>query len=65
MNEQTPDRQRVLDACAQVYRPEGVVIWMRSPNQLLGNESPDALIERGETDRVLALIEGLAEGVIL
>jgi hypothetical protein len=59
------DRERVLTALSEVYRPEGCAIWMRSANPLLGDESPDALIARGETERVLTLIEALTGGAFL
>lgn len=65
MAEQTPNRREVLDACAGVILPRYIETWMRSKNSLLGGESPDDLIERGEADKVLALLEGLAEGMVL
>lgn len=58
------DRERVLTALAEVYRPEGMAIWMRAPNKLLNGRVPDDMIEQGDAERVLDLILALAEGVI-
>lgn len=52
----------VLAGLAEVYKPEGVLIWMNGANKLLGGEVPWDLIARGETDRVYAVIDMLITG---
>jgi uncharacterized protein (DUF2384 family) len=51
-------RERIAD----VYRPDGVEIWMSHPNEMLGGETPIDLIARGEGGRVLDLIDVLRSG---
>ena len=66
--ESTPgvvSRRRVLDTSyvltqlAEVYRPEGVEIWLHSPNRDLSGARPADLLEQGETTHVLRVIERL------
>lgn len=64
MSDLNADYERVREALAEVYRDEGIVIWMAAPNPLLKGEVPTDLIARGEADKVLAVIAGLAEGVV-
>lgn len=54
----------VSDKLSKVLRPEDANLWLYSPNELLGDESPAELIRRREFRKVLALIEALAEGVV-
>ena len=56
------DRDRVLAMCGEVYTPEGVTIWMGARNAMLDGRTPDELLEAGESDRVLALLDMLASG---
>jgi hypothetical protein len=51
-------------AMAEVYRPEGVALWRKAPNRMLGG-IPDELVREGEVAKVLALLNALAEGVVL
>lgn len=46
----------------EVYTPEGVQIWLTSKHKLLGDERPWDLLERGEGERVLAVVRQLVEG---
>jgi hypothetical protein len=48
-----------------VLRPEDANLWIFSPNELLDGDSPAERIERGDFKSVLAVIEALAEGVII
>ena len=48
--------------CGEVYTPEGVTIWMGARNAMLDGRTPDELLEAGESDRVLALLDMLASG---
>jgi hypothetical protein len=47
---------------AEVYRPDGVEIWLHSRNKMLGGDVALDLIARGEGDRVLAAIDILRTG---
>lgn len=60
-----PTEAEVRTALAEIYRPEGIDIWMRSRNPLLKGDVPSDLVARGEGSRVLDLIAALAEGVIM
>jgi hypothetical protein len=59
------DEHRVRVALAELYLPEGVEIWLKAPNKLLAGEVPLDLIWTGDVDRVLALIDALADGVVM
>ena len=59
------DRDRVLAALADIYNEEGMAIWMRSANKLLGGRVPDEMIEQGDAERVLDLIAALADGAVM
>lgn len=48
---------------AEVYKPEGVEIWLKASNPSLGGKSPNDLLARGEFVTVLGEIERLQEGV--
>lgn len=50
----------VLGALSYVYQPEGVGIWMNSPNRNLDGQRPSELIAAGEAERVLAEAERIA-----
>lgn len=58
----TDDEERVLAAAAEVYKPEGVDIWMNAPNPSMHNATPLQMIAIGATDRVLQVLEQLAGG---
>ncbi len=64
-------RQRLLELVyigeqlSKVLKPEDANLWIFSRNDLLGGDSPAQRIERGDFKSVLALIEALAEGVVL
>jgi hypothetical protein len=46
----------------EVYTPEGVEVWLAGHNRSLGGERAIDLIDRGEGERVLAVIERLTTG---
>jgi len=58
------DAERVRTAAAGVYKPEGVDVWMTARNQLLDGLTPWQMINDGEVDRVLGVIEALADGIV-
>jgi uncharacterized protein (DUF2384 family) len=55
----------VIEKAREVFTPEGVEIWIGAPNPLLDGRTPRDLVEAGETNRVLALIDALASGAFL
>lgn len=52
-------------AQALFVSPGDVEFWISAPNKLLDSWSPAELIEKGEGDRVLALLDAIAVGAIL
>ena len=65
------NRQRLLElayvaeAVTEVLPPDQANVWMMSPNRLLSHNSPAELIHAGGYKEVLALVEALAEGVVV
>lgn len=59
------DYVRVREALAEVYRPEGIDIWLAAPNRMFEGRTPAEMIEAGQTGRVLDLVHVLADGVVL
>lgn len=60
--DEDPLLSAILNSLSDTYRPEGVGIWMNSPNRNLGGERPIDLVRRGEAERVLAEADRLAGG---
>lgn len=50
---------------AEVYRPEGIRIWLRGRHGMLEERRPIDLIAEGRTDEVEALVHGLIDGVFV
>jgi uncharacterized protein (DUF2384 family) len=55
----------VRQAALEVYRPEGVEIWLRAPNPMLDGRTPLDALAAGQTASVLAVLEGMAAGVFV
>jgi len=55
-------RGDICKALDGVYLPEGVRIWLSAPNPMLDGEIPNDLIERGDTERVMHVVEMLTTG---
>lgn len=55
----------VADALAEVLPRDQANVWMFSPNRLLEHRKPADLVRDGEYQRVLALIDAMAEGVFV
>ncbi|CKL97672.1 transcriptional regulator [Mycobacterium tuberculosis] len=55
----------VADALAEVLPRDQANVWMFSPNRLLDPRKPADLVRDGEYQRVLALIDAMAEGVFV
>jgi transcriptional regulator with XRE-family HTH domain len=47
---------------AELYKPKEAHLWLFSPHKQLAGARPVDLIERGETEKVLALISQLKDG---
>lgn len=47
---------------SEIYEPEGVEMWMNARNRLLDGERPIDLIATGEGERVIELLNRLADG---
>ena len=64
-------RQRVLELAYVAEELEGVLraddanLWIMSPNRLLDGDSPAERIARGDFRSVVALIEALADGIVV
>lgn len=59
-----PTEPEIREALAEVYRPEGVEIWLHAGNKLLDGAVPADLIARGDGAMVLDVIEMLATGAV-
>jgi len=55
--------QRLIDALAEVIRRDALGSWLQNPNEAFGGLKPFEVIERGESDRVWAMIYFLRAGV--
>jgi transcriptional regulator with XRE-family HTH domain len=56
------DLKYVVDRLAEFYSPEETRIWLYAKHPLMGGERAIDLIHDGQTDRVLTVIESLADG---
>jgi len=56
------DWAECADAASEIYTEEGVRVFLSHKNRLLDNRSPEDLIRAGEKQRVLDLVDYLAEG---
>lgn len=55
----------VAEALSEVIRGEDANLWMFSPNRMLNHDTPAVRIQQGDYRSVLAVIEALADGVIV
>ena len=55
----------VAEALSKVMRPEDANLWIFSPNSLLDHDSPADRIKKGDYKAVVALIEAMAEGIVV
>jgi transcriptional regulator with XRE-family HTH domain len=56
------DLRYVVEFLAEFYTPEETRLWLYSKHRLLNGARPIDLINRGEADQVLAIIQSLDEG---
>lgn len=57
------DLHYVVEQLGEVYRPEGVDIWLHARNRALAGRRPIELLEAGEFEAVIELVEQLVHGV--
>lgn len=57
-----PTFAEVLAATVELIKPEFATEWLRMKNQMLDGRAPVELVEAGEGQRVLDLIDFLASG---
>lgn len=55
----------VGERLAGILKPEAANVWIFSPNGLLNADTPAERIRAGDFRTVLALIEALADGVVV
>ncbi|GAB3774418.1 uncharacterized protein (DUF2384 family) [Nocardioides ginsengisegetis] len=56
------DLAYVLDLVSEVFDDEGATMWLHARNRQLDGERPLDLIAQHETDRVITLLDRLADG---
>ena len=61
--DQLPELPAVVDLARTVMSDDAARFWLRSPNPDLGYERPLDLVAAGDTQRVIAMLLALAEGV--
>lgn len=54
----------LMQQLAEVYKPEGVDIWLHARNRSLEGERPIDLLGRGDFEPVLAAVERLKAGAV-
>lgn len=58
----TSDLRYVFDRLAELYTPDGTRTWHYAKSSLLAGARAIDMIHEGQGDRVLAVIENLADG---
>ncbi|HWF50476.1 MAG TPA: hypothetical protein VG294_07530 [Solirubrobacteraceae bacterium] len=54
----------IVERLLEVYKPEGVDIWIHARNRSLGSQKPIDLLRAGEFEAILAAVERLASGAM-
>lgn len=57
------DLSYLVERLADVYHPEGIEIWFHARNRALGGRRPIDMLEDGEFEPVIDLVEQLTQGV--
>ena len=58
------DLRYVVDRLSEFYTPEETRLWLYSKHRLLDGERAIDLINKGQADKVLSIIESLDEGTV-
>ena len=56
------DLRYVVDRLSEFYSPEETRIWLYSKHRLLDGQRPIDMINQGQADKVLSVIESLDQG---
>lgn len=56
------DLEYVLDLVTEVFDAEGATMWLHARNRQLDGERPLDVIAKNETDRVIGLLDRIADG---
>ncbi len=56
------DLRYVVDRLSEFYTPEETRLWLYSKHRLLDGERAIDLINKGQADKILSIIESLDEG---
>ncbi len=56
------DVSQIVKALGEVYRDEGIQIWLRSRNRNLGGNRPIELLAAGALDEVFAEVDNIVRG---
>lgn len=59
------DLEYIVDQLSDFYEPNEARVWLFSRQRVLGGETPVQLIQKGETNRVIAILDQLRDGVYL
>ena len=54
----------VVDQLEEIYKPEGIEIWLHSRNRLFAGQRPIEILRRGEFGRVIDAVESLTHGAM-
>lgn len=54
----------IVERLRDIYKPEGIDIWIHGRNRSLGGQKPIDLLRAGQFETVLAEIERLASGAM-
>jgi hypothetical protein len=57
------DLHYIVEQLGEVYRPEGIEIWLHGRNRALGGQRPIELLEAGDFEPVVQAVEQLTHGV--
>ena len=55
----------LVSQLAELYQPQQARLWLFAPHKLLSGERPVDLIERGDFEKVLQIIDQLKDGAYL
>jgi hypothetical protein len=61
--ERLVDLNYLVERLANVYQPQGIEIWLHARNRALDGRRPIDMLEAGEFEPVIGLVEQLAQGV--
>ena len=58
------DLNYVIDRLSDVYTPDGIEVWLRGRNRSLRGERPIEMLEHGDFEPVVNLVEQLTGGTL-